>query len=384
LKKPLKILAFVATISVTNVLFAATPSTGYKIFIDAGSNSSRIHLFHYALSGNATPVITELFTEKAKPALASYASDPDNAGDSLKKILDATLSQLRGLGVTTPVPVNVYATAGMGLLPVNQQNAIYREVTAFIKDNYTQLTPGDIQTIPGTMEGLYAWLEANYLAENFQNHQPTIGTIDMGGASTQLAFEATGTKPRNKTLPVTINGQPYRVFSVSFLGLGINQARASMGHSALNTRCYPANYPMNSSDVGDFSFSACQSSYSKIISGFHVHAQVPPLRGQKFLAFSGVYYAYHFFMPAATGASKQLALEAQIKHVCAKPWSQLQSAYPSESKTNLATYCANGTYIDQLLYQSYHLTDAQLTINNKMNGKSMDWTLGAALYSLIT
>lgn len=383
MKNTFTVLTLVAIMSSAHFAHASTPTSGYKIIVDAGSTSSKIHLFEYTRSGTATPVISELFTESAKPALASYANDPTHAGDSLKKLLDDVVSQLQLKGVTTPVPVNVYATAGMRMLPLDQQSPIYSDVTTFIADNYTQLTPGTIQTISGTLEGLYDWLDVNYLAENFQNQQPTIGAIDMGGSSTQLAFATTDATPRQNVTAVTVNNQAYRVFSVSFLGLGEDQARATMGNGALSTQCYPTSYPLNGSDEGAFNFSSCQLSYTKIIDHFHVDAEVPSLAGQKILAFSGIYYTYHFFMPEASTASNQTAFTAQVKNVCAEPWSQLQRNYPSESVAYLATYCANGAYIDRLLYQDYHLSDAQLTISDKVNGKNIDWTLGAALYSLL-
>ncbi len=359
-------------------VYAATTS-GYKIFVDAGSTSSRIHLFQYTQADTETPVINELFTESVKPPLASFANDPQDAGASLKKLFDDVSAQLQAKGVTSPVPVNVFATAGMRLLPVDQQSPIYHDVTAYLHNHYTLLTPGDIETIPGQMEGLYDWLGVNYLEGSFQKHQVTTGALDMGGASTQLAFEAVSSS--KDMLMVTVNGQVYSVYSISFLGLGQDQARSTMGNSSLATACYPPNYPMNGNAVGAFNYANCQLSYAQIIADHHVDAQVIPTAAMKFIAFSGIYYDYQFFMPDLV--ANQPGFETQIKTVCAETWSQLQAAYPAQSAAYLSTYCANGVYVDHLLYDSYHLTDPQLTFASKINNQSIDWTLGAALYSLI-
>ena len=376
MKKINQLLVFSLFLAPAQVLFA---STSYKIYIDAGSTGSRIHLFQNDTAENTTPVITELFTESVSPGLSSFATNPSDAGESLKPLLDDVSTQLKQRGISTVTPVNVYATAGMRLLPVDQQSPIYADVSAFIKDNYSLVKPGDIQTITGKMEALYDWLDVNYLAENFQKHQATTGALDLGGASAELALEtADTTKPLDETT-LSINGQSYRVYSISFLGLGQDQARGTIGNNALAPACYPQSYPMNGSTVGDYAFNGCRTTYGSELVKQDVTNQLVNLTDAKFVAFSGAYYTYKFFQPSLV--ADRNAYDTAIKTVCAQSWEQLQQSYPSESVAYLSTYCANGAYVDDLLYQTYHLTDAQLTISNKVNGKSIDWTLGAALYA---
>ena len=360
------------------VLFA---STSYKIYIDAGSTGSRIHLFQSDTAANTVPVITDLFNESVSPSLSSFALSPQNAGDSLKPLLDDVSNQLQQRGITTVVPVNVYATAGMRLLPVDQQSPIYADVTAFIKDNYSHLTPGDIKTISGKIEALYDWLDVNYLAENFQKHQATVGSLDLGGASTQLALETNDTtKPLDET-SFSINGQAYRVFSISFLGLGQDQARGTIGNDLSAPSCYPQSYPMNGTEQGAYAFNNCHVNYESVLTKQDVSNQLISLADAKFIAFSGFYYTYKFFKPSLV--ADRTNYDAAINSVCAQSWEQLQQSYPAESAAYLSTYCANGAYVDDLLYDTYHLNDSQLSISTKVNGKSIDWTLGAALYATI-
>lgn len=354
-------------------------STSYNIYIDAGSTGSRIHLFQSDTVANAVPVITDLFNESVSPGLSSFVTNPQNAGDSLKPLLDDVSSQLKQRGISAVVPVNVYATAGMRLLPIDQQTPIYADVTAFIKNNYSLIAPGDIKTITGKMEGLYAWLDVNYLAENFQNHQATVGSLDLGGASTQLALETNDTtKPLDET-SLSINGQAYRVFSISFLGLGQDQARGAIGNYLSAPACYPHSYSMGGTTVGNYSFNSCRTNYESVLVKQGISRQLVNLADAKFIAFSGIYYTYKFFQPSLIADRK--AYDTAISSVCAQSWEQLQKNYPSESVAYLSAYCANGAYVDDLLYQTYHLNDAQLTFSNKINGKSIDWALGAALYA---
>ena len=374
MKKMNQALVAVGLFSMSSLLLA---DSGYKIYIDAGSSGSRIHLFQYETVNNGMPVITEIFSEDVKPGVSSFINTPQNAGASLKKLFDDVSNQLQSLNVSSPVPVNLFATAGMRLFPIDQQGPVYANIVNYIKTNYSLITPGDIETIPGKMEGLYGWLDVNYLAGNFQNHKPTLGTLDMGGASTQIVFETNDNTKPDDEISVNINGDAHHVWSKSFLGLGQDQARANMGNLENDAVCYPDNYPMTEAQVGHFNFSSCQADYTHVMN----HLDVLPVTGQSFIAFSGAYYAYSFFEVDKT--PDQATVESKIQNVCSLNWDDLQKKYPTVPAAYLAAYCANGTYIDDLFYNQYHVQGAQLNVATQVNGKDIDWPLGAVLYSLV-
>jgi Golgi nucleoside diphosphatase len=97
---------------------------------------------------------------------------------------------------------------------------------------------------------LYGWIAANYLLGGFdapERHDHgkghhTYGFLDMGGASAQIAFAPNATEAENhandlKLLRMrTLNGQPseYRVFTATWLGFGVNQARERYVQSLLD------------------------------------------------------------------------------------------------------------------------------------------------------
>lgn len=63
--------------------------------------------------------------------------------------------------------------------------------------------------------------------------------------------------------------------------------------------------------------------------------------------------------------------------------SVLKATYPTNNY--LANECANGAYIDELLFgkSGFDLNDLQLQITNTINQHPIDWALGALLYQII-
>lgn len=216
----------------------------YTIFVDAGSTGSRLHVYQINQS-IVIPEVIDIFSISTTPGLSSFAAHPEKSGESLKVLFDGATQFLQNQHIDLrEVSVHVLATAGMRLLPENQQRAIYSNVTDYLKAHYAYPLK-NVKTISGQMEGVYGWLDVNYLLGNFQHHQPTVGSIEMGGASTQIAFATTDhSKPQDEII-VNIGNQSYRVFSKSFLGLGQEQIIETMTKDQAAENCYPQNYIFN-------------------------------------------------------------------------------------------------------------------------------------------
>lgn len=137
------------------------------------------------------------------------------------------------------------ATAGVRLLPTDQQRSLLSEICTYFRQESRFSLPdckAHIQVIPGETEGLYGWLAANYLLGGFDNADGhahgkghhTYGFLDMGGASAQIAFapNATVAEEHGNDLKLvrlrTMDGASleYKVFSSTWLGFGVNQARS--------------------------------------------------------------------------------------------------------------------------------------------------------------
>ena len=186
--------------------------------------------------------------------ISSFAKNPHGVADYLRPFLDYARAHLPP-SVEADTPVFLLATAGMRLLTEEQQVGILKETCHFFKtqsnfriDRPSSAGPcgSSIRIITGEEEGLFGWLSVNYLMDGFTSRsqdRTTYGFLDMGGASTQIAFEpslAERNNPENSLIEVRLRllgGEEvvHKVFVTTWLGYGTNQARERYVAQAINT-----------------------------------------------------------------------------------------------------------------------------------------------------
>jgi len=246
----------------------------YGVVVDAGSSGSRVQiyswrdtnylqtaLFQYNLTFNqldgvnddGLPLIERGLREgdgwqyKINRGISTFQDTPTEVGPKhIKLLMDPILDIIPEEKIKS-TPIYIYATAGMRLLPEDKRNAILSEACSYLKKNYDFLVDcsKQILNISGEEEGLYGWLGLNYLKNGFsssinsQNNNNNIlssyGVLDMGGASTQIAYDVSqfikGSLKNEENVISTnlhkINGQEttYNVYSTTFLGFGMNETR---------------------------------------------------------------------------------------------------------------------------------------------------------------
>ena len=193
------------------------------------------------------------WTLKINPGVSTFGDHPSDVGrDHLQELFDHALSVVPEDQVED-TPFFLMATAGVRLLEPMAQKALLAEICSYAQQ-HTKFSLPDcnlhIQVIPGETEGLYGWIAANYLLGGFDapeqhNHgkgHHTYGFLDMGGASAQIAFapNATEAEKHSNDLKLlrlrTLDGQPseYKVFTTTWLGFGVNQARERYTESLLD------------------------------------------------------------------------------------------------------------------------------------------------------
>lgn len=342
----------------------------YAIVIDAGSTRSRLVLFQYEI-GNNKPIIKSIFAEATPKdhALASFADKPyaEGAGESLKIILDHARDYLHK-HVSNPEKVKIYVlgTAGMRLRTLEQQHQIYRQVRHFITNNYPSFEIGKLETISGPMEGVYFWLSINYLLNNFANSQTnTVGIINMGGASFQVAFplkesETVKDIGKDEKIILMFEGKSYTIFSRSFLGLGVNEAlRATKLNKANN-----------------FNFFDYKARYLDVINQRKYQAIktfIPTLRNHKFIFSTDAYDTGLLWGNRVF--PEQHIVEKHIQSICNEPQNSKMPQVSFE-------FCAHSTYLETLLYDIFHFDDGHLQVKTKIAGETIGWQLGALLFAL--
>ncbi|KAI0164627.1 nucleoside phosphatase family-domain-containing protein [Xylariaceae sp. FL1272] len=237
----------------------------YGVILDAGSSGTRLHIYRWQDASKiikhasleelrSLPELENHYTKKIRPGISTFGDHPEDVGpEHLESLIKKAKKEIP-YEKHADTPIYLMATAGMRLLPKDQQATLLSEVCTYFRSNSAFSLPdcnANIQVIPGDTEGLYGWIAANYLLGGFDNPEGhahgkghhTYGFLDMGGASAQIAFapNATIAEEHGNDLKLvrlrTMEGAPleYKVFSSTWLGFGVNQARARYVERLIDT-----------------------------------------------------------------------------------------------------------------------------------------------------
>lgn len=261
----------------------------YGIVVDAGSSGSRANIFRWEDPASSirrsedidydhilhsVPKIYQEdgWTKKTTPGLSEYKDKPhESFHKHIKPLLEFAETIIPAEKIKD-TPVFIQATAGMRMLKEKKKDKILKTLCKNIKRSTGFLLEdcsSQIQVIDGETEGLYGWLGLNYLSGHFNDYDVTksshftFGFMDMGGASTQIAFSPSLSgeveKHRDDITTVylkSVNGevQQWDVFVSTWLGFGANEARKRYLAQLINS------LPENTNDRDDDDFSTLQLS----------------------------------------------------------------------------------------------------------------------------
>lgn len=178
--------------------------------------------------------------------LSSFGDNPEGVAGYLEPLIRHARAHVPP-SLESDTPIFLLATAGMRLLEPLQQARVLnaactylRTASAFRIEPESKDGPcgSSVQIITGEEEGLFGWIAVNYLMDGFvggnKDEKTTYGFLDMGGASTQIAFEPAdgdGDGVGNGALVDVrlrlLGGKEikHKVFVTTWLGFGTNQAR---------------------------------------------------------------------------------------------------------------------------------------------------------------
>lgn len=351
----------------------ANPTTKKVIVVDAGSSHTTVYVYTYQPHQPLPISLQTTYKKTVTPGISSLPIGP---------LLENYLSQLlKEANSKFPdnVPLYFYATGGMRLLPSNTQEQYFNATNNWIKKN-SKFHVLASQTLLGEMEGVYNWVTLNYLLNNFDQNRETAGMLDLGGASTQIAYaiQDKNLASLKDTVNLTIGNQHYQVYAKSYLGLGQDQSHNQFSD---NASCSPVEFPISSEEKGTGNFSQCQLDVTTLINGVHhVREQTPTSIPQQmpFYLVSAFYYEaaaepIHLLSNYTIAALKDKGLA-----FCHRTWDDLTHQYPKENFLYMT--CFNAAYQTVLLHEGYGF-DLEKTFipTNKIGKNDIDWTLGVAL-----
>ncbi|KAJ8773762.1 hypothetical protein K2173_006412 [Erythroxylum novogranatense] len=395
-------------------------SKRYGIIIDGGSTGTRIHVFSYRVQ-DGRPVFD--FGEDAmrvNPGLSSYSEDPDEAGGSLKELIEFGKGRVpRELWNHTEIWL--MATAGMRLLDVDVQDRILEACRRVLRTSGFKFDDKWASVITGSDEGVYAWVVANYaLGTLGGDPRQTSGIIELGGASAQVTFVPDEPVPPEFSRTVTFGNVTFSIYSHSFLHFGQNVAfeafkeslaadnygltTSSLEKQTIIDPCTPKDYshatvawklaPGPSTEKNKLpslfhskgNFSECRTAALTLLQKGKDKCQyqhcyigstfIPKLVG-KFLATENFYHTSKFFGLDSRGFLSSLMVAGQ--QFCGQNWSKLKMKYQSHSDEDLVRYCFSSAYIVALLHDSLGvaLDDERISYASQVGNIPLEWALGA-------
>ncbi|XP_021117258.1 ectonucleoside triphosphate diphosphohydrolase 8 isoform X3 [Heterocephalus glaber] len=248
-------------VEATSVLLPA--ETKFGIVLDAGSSHTSLFVYQWPSDKEKdTGVVSQaLACQVEGPGISSYALNPVRAGESLKDCLEEALALVpRGQHQETPTFLG--ATAGMRLL--RQKNSSQAGDILEAVSQVLGRSPLDFrgaEVLAGQDEGAFGWITVNYLLGRLVQYssgqwtQPAegmlLGTLDMGGASTQICFAPSGPiLDQSSQATFHLYGANYSVYTHSHLCFGRDQVLLrllagllqSSPASLLRHPCYHSGY----------------------------------------------------------------------------------------------------------------------------------------------
>jgi hypothetical protein len=377
----------------------------YQIVVDAGSSGSRVYLYKIIELNNSVNIqLVQNINNKNEAidnlkiygGISNYATQLNQLDttfiEPLRKYVNSfCTNHIIENNNCYNIPVHILSTGGMRLLPESQNIAINTYILSKLKNVGFNNKQNEATTIPGWQEGLYSWLDINYLNNVFDSNQNTQNLIEVGGASAQIAFEFESNisnliENNNPNISQNIvnfmlGKKLYHIYSVSFLGLGQDQALLKMKSDTMHNFCL--NKSNNDLD-SNFEYSTCSKIYEGIISSYNISQTLTGIKpiNNSYYAIGSFYYNNMFWSESAKFSPEIIivpGIHRFIENQCnEKTLNEIKDSQKDKSNNKPELECPNITYTDlflnniQLLQANNTMIKSLLTLNNH----EISWTLG--------
>jgi GDA1/CD39 (nucleoside phosphatase) family len=386
----------------------------YGLMIDAGSTGSRMHTFTFTRGPDMKLTLETEDFAPIKPGLSSFKSNPASAAKSLEPLLDRARSIVPE-HMRSETPVFLRATAGLRLVGEEASSAILSQVHTRLKSSGFRFDGPHWATIlGGNDEGIYSWITVNYLMNRASDR--TIGTLEMGGGSSQVAFvptdnshSATGNCSTD-VQPTMFMGANMPLYTKSHLQFGLKMARAIALKQFKETGAVSSNPCVNAGSpvkfdipfsddkasvviVGVGEYNRCRRLIDKVIAlpaeqkcsckACTYHGAAAPTPIAEFVAIS-----FYLDRTVALGMSTPLNvadIRRKGEEVCALTVDELLAKYPAVPNGQAVDLCFDLAFITSHLEFGHGITETsgtKLHVVDKIAGVELGWALGAMFKEL--
>ncbi|CAI2357170.1 unnamed protein product [Caenorhabditis sp. 36 PRJEB53466] len=426
----------------------------YGVICDAGSTGTRVFVYNWISSSDSEliqiePVIydNKPVMKKISPGLSTFGVKPSESAEYLRPLMELAERHIPEDKVPY-TPVFIFATAGMRLLPNEQKEAVISNLQSELpKITSMQVLKEHIRIIEGKWEGIYSWIAVNYALGKFNKSAPanihfpgtspghlrhkTVGMIDMGGASAQIAFEMPETEDFTSINVENINlgcreddtNFKYKLFVTTFLGYGVNEGIRKYEHSltsrlkeqngtVIQDDCMPLNLHKtvtlengeNFVRRGTGNWGSCVSEVTKLLNPETksevckaevakcyfgaVPAPKVPLSDVEIYGFSEYWYSTHDVLGLGGQYNADL-ISKKSQQYCSQRWSTIQAAfkknlYPRADEDRLKTQCFKSAWITSVLHDGFSVDKTQNKFQSvsTIAGQEVQWALGAMIYHM--
>ncbi|CAD8124513.1 unnamed protein product [Paramecium sonneborni] len=382
------------------------------VMFDAGSSGTRVfvyiwpcRLFNYA---NPEIEITQKAPSvKVNPGISHYGDNISGLREYFKPLIEFANEHVEE-EVRHRTPILLGATAGMRILDWSQQYDVMEEVRSILRESGYLFESSDwARIISGKDEGAYLWLSVNYLKGYFASNNideqgrliESYTTIDIGGASTQLADDINeedqyylSYDDEYQTDYHTFDTSIYNIslYSHSWLYFGQDQARIQINKflrnlhkrsSSFQNPCFLKGYKSQFNDdvevIGTGNPNDCKDLIDLYLLGFNStcdqcalqESYIPTIRSDsKLYAGGSAEFVAKVFNDDDDFTWTQFEF---FDEFCQKEFDEKNDDkyYP--------TQCFLGLYVQELLANGYRIPSDTLIETGKINKVEPSWTLAA-------
>ncbi|XP_068746463.1 ectonucleoside triphosphate diphosphohydrolase 4-like [Montipora capricornis] len=427
----------------------------YGIVVDCGSSGSRVFIYYWPPhNGNPDELLKVKQMKdsrgnpvrmKIKPGISTLVEQPSNASYYLAPLLNFAVQQIPD-DKHMETPLYILATAGMRMLSLTDQEAILDDIRVDIPLKYNfHFMSSHVEVITGKQEGIYSWIAVNFELGRFDHshetkgsptlnssvsevpRKSTVGSLDMGGGSAQIAFEV----GKSVWVPSELSAQVnlgcdshqtihnYNLYVATFLGFGGNAARDrytefvithnntlkfDVSSQAFRDPCLPSECSEQKTlkekeynFLGTGEYSECQKVILPLLNltkpcpkqpcSFNgVYQPTIDYNKDEFYGFSEYWYSMNDVLRIG-GQYSATQMQKAVEEFCNTRWSVLASRhtkglYPFADAHRLKFQCFKAAWMTTVLHRGFKFPQNYTKLRSAfyISGKEVQWTLGAILY----